>query len=218
MLDEQKEADFKEKVIDSPMIELNRATAKHEFTQPRAGDTIRKYTSSTTFSYSTLCIGVKNASNVSGFLTHAHGSATQGMEIKDDNRNLIGIVGTLYPWADTAFVESRNYTVQNILPNGYSIIDAGTIEERDPVTMYGHSSGSSSGTVTEVNYSTTLDENTIYNLFKASYTSQNGDSGGPVVYDNAHIAGLHSGHATNGSYSFAVQGSYILSASGTTLR
>ncbi len=101
---------------------------------------------------------------------------------------------------DTEFVESNsNFHTTNDVVNGYEITGRiiSTLPTNATVYLYGNKSQLESGTITANSVSDWIDGVWQSDFYTSTYSSQRGDSGGPIMYKDSggeySIAGIHMG-------------------------
>jgi len=203
ILNKEHIAKFKENISDSDMIIFKQGGKAVEETTVRPGRIITR----STVSASTLTIRARRRNDTTnrGFIMSGH--ATQGVgdviRLNGSSTTIIGRVRNrnVGGSADAAYAERENTSItlsqeieQNrlILSNARTTAAVGTT-----VHLAGHRSGIRTGQILQVNRTT----GGITNTSRASYFSQDGDSGGPIyIATNTnttnflrHIVGIHIG-------------------------
>jgi streptogrisin B len=169
---------------------------------------------------STLGFAVRDkTTHEEGFLVAGHSALAAGgigsmfyQPYVDASKEIGAVDRLIFKYADAAFIEDDERNVDNKIyyKDTDQLMDVTSSEEPevgDYVKISGLSSGlSGSGRVTDLNHITAyLGYPKLYDQCKALYSSQGGDSGSPVLDETStstvSIYGIHSGHATDGSYS-----------------
>lgn len=174
--------------------------------------------SGSTISTSTLGFCVKDSSGKEGFVMAGHGTTGVGQNVYYDGK-LVGTVrakkfaGNI----DAAFVEKASsfwawdpwWKVTPKLTNGETIYTWAShqyVPEGTQIRKFGQTTGITSGTITSLNFSTTISGVVFNDLVRTSCPVQPGDSGGPVIRkgslsNNNFLAGILNAAAfdTNGN-------------------
>ena len=151
-----------------------------------------------------------------GYVVSGHAGYKKDMYFKYNGKKIGTVEKTAYynkSNADAAFVKSNgNFTPTNVLANAGTIWSADTTNlfaEGTTVWMYGKISKLQSGKITAVSVATKSEEDQIgiLNQNVASYKSQNGDSGAPILYYDGNyggktryvLLGVHKGRVSAGA-------------------
>lgn len=204
---EEKIAQFKNAVIDSPMLMFEKSTGKIVTEGEIYPGAACNATGLGSFGYRARMNG-NNGIVASGHVVRSYGEYVYGPE---------GLVGTckstmMSGSVDAAFVETNsnfqpsNYTFsQNIYISSY----VETPFQGATVVMEGkHNHAGVRRQIIATNVTGNVGGITLWGLTKASYPSQGGDSGGIVYSGSNNIYGIHEG-SDNTGYAYFVSASEI---------
>lgn len=164
----------------------------------RGGAAINDTTQGKGFSFGSM---IKwNSTGKYGFLTASHGSVQVGDTFKYSGTEIGSVVtSTNSSSIDAALIERTNNSYVGSTLNG----DAGMVCTKsgspivnETVTMFGRTTGSSTGTILATDYSV----GSYTGLIKTDCVSQSGDSGGPIIASRSTgnvFVGINKGHTVN---------------------
>ena len=211
-------AEFKKNVIDSPAIEFEKSAGKFkDEINVNAGSTI-------TSSLGTGSVGYRvKRNNINGIVTAGH-VVNLNAYVAKDGTNFAKCTARQYSGSvDAAYCEitNSNYVPTNTLEGTSNTLSTTTSAPGvgTVINKIGAATGHTSGTILSTNASWTVNGVTFTNLTSADYTSANGDSGG-VVYsyvsstNTRYTLGIHKG--ASGSTRYYVKASLINQALGTS--
>lgn len=215
----EKIEEFKNKVINSPMISFDKATVFEQISSASPGGS---FISAEGYQQCSYGYRAKLSTGQTGIVSAAHcfnsgGDSIPGIGMLRSYQN----TGEL----DAAFVintSGANLSNLIIVPNiGITItlsanVNASPIAGQS-ISKYGRTTGLTSGTITATNYSYTNDKThiTYTKQVKAIMDSTNGDSGGPAFQlsasnsSNATIVGILSASSTDRTKSIITKASLI---------
>ncbi len=166
---------------------------------------------------STLGFAAKR-NGTTGFVISGHAGNLVGETFKYNGTTIGSVTHTAYynnSTADAAFVKAASgITASYIVKNGGAIWGASTYSYPvgTSICLYGKTSGLQTGTIRSKNTNLRYDNNTIIKQqWVGSYSSTNGDSGGPILfYDGAFsgqtkytLVGIHCGTIEEGRRAFS---------------
>lgn len=152
---------------------------------------------------STIGFAAKRGS-VKGYVIAGHAGDLENEGFSHGGTSIGIVTETAYydgTTADAAFVTSNtNFAPANILPDGSYIVDAGSdvLPIGTGVYKYGKTTGLTSGEIKATVASITYDDVTIEDCYTATYSSDSGDSGAPVM--------VRSGTASDGTIQYKLCG------------
>lgn len=173
------------------------------------------YAITSTDNYASSTIGFcATRYGVEGYVIAGHAGDFVGEKFKYNGVIIGEVTDTAYydnSFADAAFLEanSNGNTTDNVVPGDVIGGRSTDLPVGTTIYMYGKKSGLESGTILSNYHIIKYDNIDIIDCVKASYDSEEGDSGGPVLlYEGSYggesqytVLGVHSGNATDGSYS-----------------
>lgn len=196
------------KMIDCDFLKFENSTGfNDEATNVSGGYRLARGTHYSTASFAATLNG-KNGLVVSG-----HGFPSVGNAAYYNGVKIGEVSKTAYKnnsKADASFVPATgNVTITAVLKNGGHIMSGSMLDPpvNSTVYMYGAKSGLTSGKITSINYTSNYKDGTvIVKQCLATYSSQDGDSGAPILYYEGNyggktyytIRGIHTGSASSG--------------------
>ncbi len=207
----------------------------------RPGDPVYHWDYGYAVTYATQCFNAYkyvNNTKVYGFVTAAHfwynkttaGDAINQLSTSSQASTNFTVDGTFIPFNSNAYgvtgrIYNQLYNADNSISHYYSDSTSTTLENLDCIA-FGKTSGQTNIEITKSIHTYTLTNtstNTSYSItgFKTSYYAQNGDSGGPVVYENTSgkytLLGMTSATNVANNYSSCVRAVDIITALGLTI-
>lgn len=199
-------------VIDRDFMRFENAAEEAVYHEAYGGG--RKIVSMADGGSSTLGFAAKS-SDRNGFVIAGHAGNFVGERFQCDGKALGSVLRTSYnmdrPTTDAAFIlADPGVAVTNELANRGQVWVASptyVYPQNTVVCMYGMESGLTSGKITSTSMTVSYGSGKYrYDQMKASYSSQEGDSGAPVLYYEGNyggtkytLVGLHSGSADGGA-------------------
>lgn len=214
-LSDENIAEFKERVCNSEAIIFRQSQSDGcEETNINAGSKVTSLGSSASMGYRVRRNGVN------GMVTAAH-FVKDGALVWKDGVRIGHCVTSIYSGSvDAAFVNITNGQPSNIIDGAGKEL---SVLIKEPVagslvTKRGMKTGTTSGKIVSTNASWSVNGTVFTNLTSATYSSNNGDSGGVVYsYDsstgNRYTLGIHKGR--NGGKAIFIKANKINNALGT---
>ena len=151
------------------------------------------------------------SNNKYGYITSGHNTSV-GDVFTYNGLELGTVVSRAYSGAlDVALIEKSETAVmpgKGLYSSTATCSKSGSPINNESITMYGATTGVSTGKITAKSFSVNWNGVAFNNLIKCDYTASNGDSGAPIIANRSDgnvFIGIHKGRDTVNNYTVAVR-------------